>query len=153
MKLRLLAVVALVLLAGCTSSGLEPSEAYEGSAAVNGATLHDTGDGLVLNVTLADTIEHNDEYCQINPATKMTTCYDDWENAKLSGVTVMQNESTYQSFDVSGGDTISMEIPWEDATYVYQFESEDGHQTEFQVTIEASSEGAEIVSAGYDDEI
>lgn len=103
MKWRLLAVVALVLLAGCTSSGLEPSEAYEGSAAVNGATLHDTEDGLVLNVTLAD--------------------------------------------------TISIEIPWEDATYVYQFESEDGHQTEFQVTIEASSEGAEIVSAGYDDEI
>jgi len=156
--LPLLALVALVALAGC-STGMDPSDAIEGSEAVDSAELHVVESGsfddktLYLNATLNESVQKNDETCTttFNPAlgTSQITCTDHWHNANVNSVTVTHNGTEMGTYQVSNGETLSAEIPMEDGTYRLYFHSENAPDTWFQVVVD--TDGPTIETAGYSD--
>ena len=155
---RLLALVAVALmvgLAGCTT-GMDTTNAIDGSEAVDSVELTTTedrfgGETLLLNMTLNESVEKNDQRCftQYNPALKITEtkCYNNWHNAAVTSTTVTHNGSEIGTYDVSNGETLSTELQSENGEYRFYFHSNNAADTWFQVTVN----GDTIESAGYDD--
>lgn len=159
MKQRTLAVAAvlvLIALAGCTGSGLDPQEAIDGSQAVDDATISIEDDTLYGHLYLADDVQKNDEYCQtvMIGEVPQTQCYDDWQSVEVTSITVEQVNGDWSTqVDASDGEKVTAELPFGSGTYRYYIESQNEPDTYFQMNVTVDSGSAEMVSAGYTDEI
>lgn len=147
-----LLVVALITLAGCTSgTGMSVDEAVDGSEAVSDVTLSNENGQVYLNIYVNETVHQNDEYCQFNPATKITTCYDDWQEVDVTEVTVVR-DGTIGHFENESlnGEKLRIPIEWESGEYQIQFTSSHGTTT-FGVAIVEDGDEIRIGGAGYSD--
>ena len=147
-----LALIAVLVVAGCTSSGLAPSKAVNGSEAVADISTQDNPQPSV-QLTLEDPVQKNDEQCQYNPVLEMTQCYDNWHEVSLTQINVTRTDgSASQTFDASAGETINIPVPKEEASYKAIFESPDSPNTFFQFNVSVEEDKLNITSAGYNDQ-
>lgn len=154
---KLLLIVALgvlVLLAGCASPTQDPSDAINGSEAVADVTLESEDGQALVNLTLAENVEQNDETCtsSYNPATGVTTtsCDDDWHDATITHIEMTDGDETMATVDGEfNGESIRFQIPWESGEYYFHLTAENGGTTVFSIDV---TEDMTLDGAGYDDD-
>lgn len=125
-----------------------PHDAIAGSAAVADVTVTTTSTGAQLSLTLAENAQQQTESCDL------VSCYETRSHSvEIQQITVHDDHhglDEVDTYSASNGGTLTIDIPVEDGSYVFELHSEE-YTTTFSIQVTAENSTVELVTAKYDD--
>ena len=135
-SLSYIAVACLIILAGCTTSGLTMSDAADRSDVVEDVDISiDRENIATVTVTYENSPTVAEETCWYNPATKITQCDTTDHNVDITQSQLLISTDA----DTTEGDHIIEPVEQEGQTVVFEYESD----SETELTVQSDVVGVQ----------